>query len=68
MRYCEASKSVNLKSVLAKKRAFEGGGVLSRGKGSLDHDHPSPRWLPMRSKASRKTDGLGRRRSMGVFC
>lgn len=66
MRYCEASKSVNLKSVLAKRRAVEGGAVLSPGNGSLDHDHPIPRWLPKRSNASRKTVGADRRRSMGV--
>ena len=64
--YCEASDTVNFRSVLAVRRAIEGGGLLSRGNGLEDHDQPIPRWLHKSSNASRKTVEADRRRSTGV--
>src|SRR5712671_3412720 len=53
--YCEVSRTVNFKSVLATRRAIEVGGVLSWGNGFEDHDHPRPRGVCRRSTASRRT-------------
>src|SRR6267154_5410279 len=38
--------------------------VVGLGKGLYDHDHPIPRMLNMRSKASRRTFGMVKRRSV----
>lgn len=39
--YCDVSSL--FKDILAKTEAIEAGGVLSRGNGPEDHDHPIPR-------------------------
>src|SRR5712675_251196 len=65
MRYCEASNAVNVKSVLTAIKEIEVDGVLSRGNGLGDHDHPTPRWFCKRSNASRKTFEGDKDRSMG---
>jgi hypothetical protein len=40
--------------------------VLMLGNGLYDHDHPIPRKLHMRSRASRRIFGMDKGRSMGV--
>jgi hypothetical protein len=40
--------------------------VLGLGNGLCDHDHPIPRLLHMRSRASRRRFGMDKGRSMGV--
>ena len=40
--------------------------VVMLGKGLHDHDHPIPRRLQMRSRASRSTFGMDKGRSMGA--
>ncbi|KAH9965712.1 hypothetical protein BC827DRAFT_1153215 [Russula dissimulans] len=62
--YCDASNAVNFKSVLTAIKAIEVDGVLSRGNGLEDHDHPTPRWFCKRSNASRRTFEGDKDRSM----
>jgi hypothetical protein len=42
--------------------------VLMLGNGLYDHDHPIPRRLHVRSRASRRTFGTDKGRSMGAAC
>jgi hypothetical protein len=42
--------------------------ALVVGNGLCDHDHPIPRRLHMRSRASRRTVGMDKGRSMGAAC
>jgi len=42
MIYCETSANMIFNNVLAQIEAIDDGGVLSRGNGLLDHDHPIP--------------------------
>ena len=65
MIYCDASNTVNFKSVLA-KMVIKGSGVFPRGNGSCDHDQPIPRLLVKRSNASVMIVETDSRRSVGV--
>jgi len=42
--------------------------VVVLGNGLCDHDHPIPRILNMRSRASRRTFGMVKRRSVAAAC
>ena len=55
MIYCEASNTMNFRSVLATREVVEVGGMLSWGNGFEDHDHPRPREVCKRSAASVRT-------------
>jgi hypothetical protein len=62
------SNATNLRSNLAKMAGLDADRVLVSGKGSWDHDHPIPRKLNIRSRASRRTFGMVNGRLTGVEC
>jgi hypothetical protein len=62
------SNATKLRSNLASMPGVDVDQVLALGKGLGDHDHPIPRRLNMRSKASRRTFGMVNGRSIGAVC
>ena len=62
------SNVMSLMSILARMTGIDVDRVLMLGNGLYDHNHPIPRRLKVRSKASRKIFGIDKGRSMGVVC
>lgn len=62
------SKVTNLRSNSARMVRMEVDQVLGLGKGLCDHDHPIPRKLNMRSRASSRTFWMVKGRSIGAAC
>lgn len=62
------SNATNLSSRLDRMVKVDVDQVLVLGKGLCDHDHPIPRILNMRSRASRRTFGMVKGRSIRVAC
>jgi hypothetical protein len=61
------SHTRNLKRSLARTPAIDGYDLFACGCGLGAHDHPIPRWLHIRSNASRRTLGMVKGRSTRVF-
>jgi hypothetical protein len=60
------SNATNLSSNSASVVEIDVDQVVVFGEGLCDHDHPIPRILNMRSRASRRTFGMVRGRSIGA--
>ena len=62
------SNTTSLMSSLARMTGMGVDRVLIFGNSLCDHDHPIPRLLYMRSRASRRTFGMDKGRSTGAPC
>ena len=62
------SNATNLRSNSTRIEEMDVDQVLVLGKGLWDHDHPIPRILNMRSRASRNTFGIVNGRLIGAEC